>query len=268
MSTLHRLKSRPRLVTIAGVCALAAALLVIPVSYQRTVGHRIELVVSGDALDRVGLERLAGELEQVTRARALDVGRSGDGAVIGVEIAGRSAERAERVAAALVDRLRERAFTASARVSPITETVSGNVYAMVRDRIVVIDVDTEGKTDQEVEDEIRAQLIDEGVADPSVEYHSGAEEAVLRVDGAHEGKPFGLVQRQIGEQRDDNVRMEIGWPDAEREEGMTDEELEAKIRAQLEARGLDGEVEVDGEQVRVRMRRHACEGEGCEGETP
>jgi hypothetical protein len=266
MSTLNRLKSRPRLVSVLGVCALAAALLVIPIRYQRTVGHRIDLTVSGAALDRVGLERLAAEVGQVTRARTLEVREAaGGGAVLGIGMGAVSEERADRVAAALVERLRERSFTAEARVSPITETVSGNVYAMVRDRIVVIDVDTEGKTDQEVEDEIRAQLLDEGIADPSVKYHSDPEKSVLRVEGEHEGKAFKLVQKQVGEERGSNVRMEIGWLDTSRDEGMTDEELEAKIRSQLEARGLDGDVKVNGDDVRVRVYKHvSCEGEGCE----
>jgi hypothetical protein len=266
MSTINRLKSRPRLVSIFGVCALAAALLVIPIRYQRTVGHRVDLTVSGAALDRVGLDRLAGEVGQVTRAHTLEVRQAeGGGAVLGIGLGAVSEERAERVAAALVERLRERAFTAEARVSPVTETVSGNVYAMVRDRIIVIDVDTEGKTEQEVEDEIRAQLLDEGVADPSVKYHSDPEKTVLRVEGEHEGKAFKLVQKQVGDERDSNVRMEIGWLDTSREEGMTDEELEAKIRSQIEARGLQGDVKVHGDDVRVRVYKHEpCEGEGCE----
>lgn len=263
VSTIHRLKSRPRLVSLLGVCALAAVLLVIPIRYQRTIGHRVELTVSGAALDQVGLARLAGEVEQVTHARSLAVSHADGGAVLGLELAGWSEERAERAAAALVERLRERAFTAEARVSPITETVSGNVYAMVLDRIIVIDVDTEGKTDQEVEDEIRAQLLAEGVAEPSVTYHSDADESEVRVEGEHEGKVFKVVHKQAGEAREPNVRVEIGWLDTTREPGMTDEQLEAKIRGQLEARGLAGEVEVDGDDVRVRMRKHACEGEGC-----
>jgi hypothetical protein len=266
MSTINRLKSRPRLVSILGVCALAAALLVIPIRYQRTVGHRVDLTVSGAALDRVGLERLAAEVGQVTRAQTLEVREAaGGGAVLGIGLGAVSEERAERVAGALVERLRERAFTAEARVSPITETVSGNVYAMVRDRIIVIDVDTEGKTEEEVEDEIRAQLLDEGIADPSVKYHSDPEKTVLRVEGEHEGKAFKLVQKQVGDERDSNVRMEIGGLDTSRDEGMTDEELEAKIRSQLEARGLSGDVKVHGDDVRVRVYKHApCEGEGCE----
>lgn len=254
MRKLSRWKSRPRLVSILGVCAVAAVLLVIPIRYQRTVGHRIDLTVSGQALEQVGIERLTGDVGQVTRARALEVSQAaGGGAVLGIEMLATSEERAERVAAALVARLRERTFTAEARVSPITETVSGNVYAMVRDRIIVIDVDTEGKTDQEVEDEIRAQLLDEGVADPDVKYHSDGAKAVVRVQGEHEGKSFDLVHKTLGDEREPGVRMEIGWPDISRDEGMTDEELEQKILRQLEERGLSGEVDIQGGEVRVKV---------------
>jgi hypothetical protein len=256
MSKLSRWKSRPRLVSILGVCAVAAVLLVVPVRYQRTVGHRIDLTVSGAALDQIGIERLTGDVGQVTRARALEVEPAAGGVTLGIELHATSEERAERVASALVERLRERTLTADARVSPITETVSGNVYAMVRDRIIVIDVDTEGKTDQEVEDEIRAQLLDEGVADPDVKYHSDGARTEVRVQGEREGKAFDVVHKTLGDEREPGVRMEIGWPDISREEGMTDEELEQKILRQLEERGLQGDVEIDGDQVRVKVRHH------------
>lgn len=257
MSKLSRWKSRPRLVSILGVCVVAAVLLVIPIRYQRTVGHRIDLTVSGEALDQVGIERLTGDVGLVTRARSLQVSQVAGGVTLGIEMLATSEERAERVATALVDRLRERTFTAEARVSAITETVSGNVYAMVRDRIIVIDVDTEGKTDQEVEDEIRAQLLDEGVAEPDVKYHSDGDKTVVQVQGEHEGKSFELVHKTLGDEREPSVRMEIGWPDISRDEGMTDEELEQKILRQLEERGLDGEVEIQGDDVRVKVRHRA-----------
>lgn len=258
MSKLSRWKSRPRLVSILGVCAVAAVLLVIPLRYQRTVGHRIDLTVSGEALDRVGIERLTGDVGLVTRARALQVSQAaGGGVALGIEMRATSEERAGRVAAALVERLRERDFTAEARVSPITETVSGNVYAMVRDRIIVIDVDTEGKTDQEVEDEIRAQLLDDGVADPEVKYDNDGDETVVRVQGERDGKSFNIVHKKLGDEHEAGVRMEIGWLDISREEGMTDEELEQKILRQLAERGLDGVVEIHGDDVRVKVRHHA-----------
>jgi hypothetical protein len=258
MSKLSRWKSRPRLISILGVCAVAAVLLVIPIRYQRTVGHRIDLTVSGEALEQVGIERLTGDVGLVTRARSLEVSQvAGGGTLLGIEMLATSEERAERVAAALVERLRERSFTAEARVSAITETVSGSVYAMVRDRIIVIDVDTEGKTDQEVEDEIRAQLLDEGVAEPDVKYHSDGAKTVVRVQGEHEGKSFDLVHKTLGDEREPSVRMEIGWPDISRDEGMTDEELEQKILRQLEERGMDGEIEIQGDGVRVKVRHRA-----------
>jgi hypothetical protein len=257
MSKLSRWKSRPRLVSILGVCAVAAVLLVVPIRYQRTVGHRIDLTVSGEGLEQVGIERLTGDVGLVTRARALQVSQTAGGATLGIELRATSEERAERVAAALVARLRERTFTAEARVSPITETVSGNVYAMVRDRIIVIDVDTEGKTDQEVEDEIRAQLLDEGVAEPDVKYHSDDQKTEVRVQGEHEGKSFEIVHKTLGDEREPGVRMEIGWLDISRDEGMTDEELEQKILRQLAERGMEGDVEIHGDQVRVKVRHHA-----------
>ncbi|WP_428262554.1 hypothetical protein [Haliangium sp.] len=259
-------KSRPRLLSALGVVVVAAALMVVPVSYQRTVGQRIDLQVSGPALADIGLERLTSELGRATRATSLRVRQSPDGgAALGIELRSVSPERAQLMASALVERLQARSLTAQAAVNPLTETVSGSVYAMVLDHIIVIDVDTEGKTDEEVEDEIRAQLLADGVEDPVVSYQRGDDETVVRVEGEHDGHAFQMVQREVGEERDDKVQMEIGWLDATRDEGMTDEELEAKILDQLEARGLSGEVEINGEEVRIRVHKgEHCDGDDCD----
>ena len=46
----------------------------------------------------------------------------------------------------------------TAEVEPVTERVTGNVYAMAANEIVEIRIDSEGLTDEEIEAEIRAQI--------------------------------------------------------------------------------------------------------------
>ncbi|GAB4565650.1 MAG: hypothetical protein Tsb0020_16680 [Haliangiales bacterium] len=255
-------RTRPRLISALAVCVLAAGLLIVPVHYQRTVGHRIE-VDTGAGLSAAALASLQHDLENLSGAHSLQVTSWPSGSVrLGLSLSTASEARAERVAEILVERVRVAAPGASASVEPIVETVSGNVYAMVLEQIIVIDVDTTGKTDREVEDEIRAQLAAEGVEAAEVVYQRGPDSAELRVAGEREGEVFELVQAEVGEAAPTQVRMEIGWLDTSRDEGMTDEELVAKIRAQLEERGMSGDVEVDGDDIRVRVGKPPGGGDG------
>jgi len=78
----------------------------------------------------------------------------------------------------------------------------------------------------------------------------GREVDVAADDGA--GRQFRLVQRAPA---DAPVNMEAGGIDDQREPGMTDAELKAKIERQLRERGLDPEVTVDGDRIQIRARR-------------
>ena len=135
--------------------------------------------------------------------------------------------------------------------------VTGVVFAATQGSLFSIWVDTEGKTDEQVEDEIRDQLADDGVEDPEVRFDRHGNSSRLEIEGSRGGEEFHVVRKRVGGHGHDDkvIQMEAPRIDTEREPGMTDDELEAKIRAQLEELGLDGHVKVKGDNVEVRVKK-------------
>jgi hypothetical protein len=71
-------------------------------------------------------------------------------------------------------------------------------------------------------------------------------------DGA--GHQMKVVRKAQGG-TEKNMDFQLGGIDDEREPGMTDAQLRDKILKQLQARGLDGDVVVDGNRIEVRAKR-------------
>src|SRR5262249_7837211 len=131
----------------------------------------------------------------------------------------------------------------------------GSVYAMVNDKLLHIYVETEGKTDAQIADEIRAQMNQAGWTPSDVQVqHSGSESTVdiSGADGA--GRQIRVVRRSSGGS-ESNVDLELGGFDDTREPGMTDAQLRDKILKQLHDRGLSGDVIVEGDRVGIRVER-------------
>jgi hypothetical protein len=129
----------------------------------------------------------------------------------------------------------------------------GSVYAMARERLFRVDVALEGKTDAEVEDDIRTQLDRQGWApeEVGVERTDGSTAVRLRAEDAA-GRRLHLERRAPGSPS--RLQLEPIELDDTREPGMSDEQLREKILRQLRERGFDGDVRVDGEHVQIQMR--------------
>jgi hypothetical protein len=139
-------------------------------------------------------------------------------------------------------------------VSPRTELVWGSVYAMAKEKLFHVDVEMAGKTDAEVEAEIRAQLAQQGWSPGEVEVQRGEGASTVSV-GANDGEHrIQIVRSQVGP-GSDHVELQPEPIDDTREPGMTDEELRQKILRQLEARGMQAEVKVDGDRIEIRAEK-------------
>jgi hypothetical protein len=214
-SSARRTLRRPMMAG-AGALAAAAVVLLVPVPYRHQMGWDAVL-------------------------------RSADGHQATVHLGGGTAADAQRRAGAIA----RRTGANDVRVSPRTELVWGSVYAMAKEKLFHVNVDMAGKTDAEVEAEIRAQIAQQGWAPGEVEVERGDGTSTVSVgatDGEHQIK---MVEKQVG-QAADHVDLQPEPIDDTREPGMTDEELRQKILGQLEARGLDAEVTVDGDKIRIR----------------
>jgi hypothetical protein len=215
-SIMSKLK-RPLMASALTVAA-AIAILVFPVPYSRQRGF------------------------DVTFTRS-------DGRVAHLHIPGSDRARAEA-------RARELAHGADVTLEPRRERVWGSVYAMAQEKLLHIDVDMQGKSEKQIEDEINAQLVQQGWAVDTVVVHRGDEGKTRMSITAHSGdeqRRIEVVSEGAGEPGAEHVRVE--GLEVQREPGMSDAELRDKILREMKARGLEGEVSVDNGKVRVRAEK-------------
>ena len=214
---MSKIMGRPLWVSAAGI-AVVAAILVCPVPYTRTVGY--ELTVTNAA-----------------------------GRVAKLRVPAKNAAQAERRAAEL------RKHGATVTVAARTERVWGSVYAMAKEKLLDVHVDLDGKTDAEVADDIRSQLAAGGWTAGDVQVQRSGDSSSVEIDAEDgSGRKMKVVRKASGG-NEKSLDFQLGGLDDEREPGMTDAQLRDKILKQLQARGLDGDVTVDGNRIEVRAKK-------------
>jgi hypothetical protein len=156
--------------TAATAAAVALALLLIPVSYNKTTGQDVALTFSAPGLQDQDVKALAGKFKDAIEGDAVKVtaeaGDQGVAYTLHAFVPRDSHRNANAVAQAFTDVLKSKGYTASASVTPHVERVSGSVYAMAMNQ--VIRIETDGKTASQIESEIRDQLLAAGVPNPEV----------------------------------------------------------------------------------------------------
>lgn len=264
MTVLRTVSSRPRFVTALFGCALTAGILLVPVSYERTVGQIVTLHVAADALPPGGGRQLAQQARQALHAQSVQL-RQAQGApgahpelTLVATLPTRSDAQAEQLAHAFVDKLRSAHVTATAEVKAKTVRTSGRVYAMALDKLISIRVETTGKSDAEVATEIRNQLETGGVHGAAVSFERHGDEAQMQIDADVDGRQLKVMRQTKGGPSE--LQIDIGGIDDTREPGMTDDQLRDKITRQLVARGLDPTVTVTGDRIEVRAHKRVDPG--------
>lgn len=258
MDTMRRLRPR-RLLT--GLCAAAAgaALLVMPVSYERTVGHDVRLTISGPGPGPGDVQALARRARAALQAEAVQVRADGAETTLELRVPVRSRAEVARRAELAVREVQAGGARATVAITPRREQVQGRVYAMALDKVIEVRVDMTGKTQAQIEEEIRAQLQAGGIADPEVAVERSGDktrvEIGAEVDGPEGKRQMRIVRQQQGGPQ--QIELRIGDLDDRREPGMTDDQLREKIERQLRAKGLDPEVQVRGNEIQVRAHKKA-----------
>jgi len=170
MAFLGWFKGRPGVAVPAVVALVAAALLVIPVSYQHTVGQKVTLEVAGADLSRATLDGLVQQFKTALDGGAVRVeARAGDEGTtyaLTTTVPANAGASAKAVTGAFVHTLEAKGYTAHAAVDAIREKTSGNVYAMMLDNVIRVSVD--GKSAGELETEITQALAAAGIPDAQV----------------------------------------------------------------------------------------------------
>ena len=120
------------------------------------------------------------------------------GYTLGVRVPSRSRTQVERAAAAFARGLASRHVAAEARVEARTEPAWGSALAMAVERFITVRVDPSGKSDAEVEAEVRAQLEESGVSDADVQYRREGDQTSLRIAADADGRALHIEQRVQG----------------------------------------------------------------------
>jgi hypothetical protein len=258
MRMLETLRSRPRFTGSIFACTLAVALLFLPVSYDRTVGHVVTVHVPGGVLDSQTIGPLARSMKKSLHADSVQVRAEARGEkselTFIAKLPQRSSQKAEQLTQDLLQTLQQQNLHATAEVTARKERTAGRVYAMALDSLIRIHVDTTGKSDDQVADEIRNQLESSGVHGPSVTFERHGDESQMQISADVDGRQL-QVMRKTKDATHDAVDVEIGGIDDKREPGMTDEQLRDKISRQLTARGITGTVTVTGDRIEIRVHK-------------
>ena len=92
MKSMRWMKARPLVTTTAATAVVAAVLLMVPISYQRTVGQDVTLSIAG-AVDPGALHAIARELKSAVGAAAVQVSQVDAGRGMTTELHAQSASR-------------------------------------------------------------------------------------------------------------------------------------------------------------------------------
>lgn len=292
MATLGLLTRRPwTSAVLAGALAVVAAL-VVPFSYERTTGHAVAVTLSGGQLDQDYVRGIALQFKKLMHADGVSVqAETANGALtftLSSTVPNRSGLSAAAAANAFSAELSRLGYTASAKVTPVKERVTGSVYAYARDH--VIEVDIAGKSAAQIESEIRQGLADAGVTNTQVSVtKDGTDGQDLRVkveatktangpDGGAAGEPMPqLVLKQGGEPiggKGFTVRNEMRktpdgttltlrvqqdgkWATVEipHVDTMSDAAITAQVQAQLAGAGIDANVTVTNGRVQIEAKQ-------------
>jgi hypothetical protein len=294
MSTLQNAKARSWLgAALAGGLA-AIALLVIPISYEKTTGHSVKLEVSGPGLSVDGAMGIARQLKSVLGdarvSLSADETSGGTHYTMSATVPAEMGARASAVAQAFAGTLTAKGYLASAETHAIKERVSSNVYAYARDRVIQVSLD--GKTAAQIQAEIQKGLADAGITDAqvSVTQEGNPHEMGIKIQAEHIAKageaksaeePKEIPQlvltkngAPVGEGKGFQVRIaKMRGPDGTtlvldvtqdgkaaqakvaHSEGMADAALAAAIQEQLDHAGLSVTVAVKDGGVEIKPKK-------------
>jgi len=153
---------------LIGALALVFFLLV-PFPYQRTVGYNVRFSGVNAAVQPANISNAIKQLDLSPFSLRVTGTPAGNDYILAELPSLPAAREAAAAFAALTG------TSVAPVISPITETVSGSLYAQARNRLIQIEVKGEGKTDEQIRDEIKAKLEAQGYGGAVVYVKTGAD---------------------------------------------------------------------------------------------
>jgi hypothetical protein len=256
MNAINPIGRRPWRAAAFTAAAIAVALLFVPFSYERQLGQEVAITLAGD-VPEADVRSLADALRGASGAREIQVDAGGGGAVtVTARFPGRSAAEASAVARAVERRVEAMGFAAAFQVRPWVEEVTGNVYAQVSDRWREVRVETQGRSEAEIEKDVQAQLERWGFANPQVTYRRSGDSSRLEMRAAGKGEEVIAHVERRGEGGGAEPPVHVALPDFSDLKGWPPEKMKAEIERRLRERGVEAEVIVaeDG-KVEIKAKR-------------
>jgi hypothetical protein len=280
---LHFLRTRPALATALGVVLVAAALLMIPISYERTVGYDVTLTLAGNGVPEAQVPEIARNFKETLGASGTSLNATMENGRLTYVLNASASHDVRSNAEAFAKELKARGYDATVAATPRRETVSTNVYAYAMSR--VIEISTDGKSASQLESEIRARLTAAGVTGAEVsvtdvgangrevkiearnlKHEAGAAPEVPELVLTKDGKPIaGGNMVRVMKKKDasgattlslaltsDGKSTTVDIPNAD---SMGDAALAAAIQSRLLAAGFDMVVSVHGDEIKVEKRQ-------------
>ncbi|UCD18285.1 MAG: hypothetical protein JSV44_05075 [Candidatus Zixiibacteriota bacterium] len=241
---LAQLRVRPRLFAGLGLAVIAFLFAtLVPFSYTITAGY--ETMIHGvDEEHAITSEHLA-EALSVLNYENVSVSVSRSGPEYDYHITGLPSRDAAREAGAVFSSLT--GFDGIPECVPVYEMVSGSLYAQVVEKATRIEIDTEGKTDEQISNEIRARLLAQGYsrADVSVTTDPGGERRIDVQVGREAGDKETEEVLELKLRNTSDISFDVHPDDSIEKleidtEGKTDEQIAAEIEAKLAAQGKPG----------------------------
>jgi hypothetical protein len=256
MTAVETIARRPWWATAAVATAIAVALLFIPFSYEQTVGQDVSVTIAGNEsspIDPGALRPIADAFRTATGTGAIRLA-AGETTTLSARLAGRSHSEATAIARAFTHELEAKGLTASFAVTPWREKVSGNVYAQASARWRQIRVETQGRSESDIEKDVTAQLQQMGFRDTQVTFHRSAGENKFEMEAKNgDEHVVAHIERKGGHGTEQPV--EVGLPNFSDLKGKSDAEIKAEIERELKARGIDATVIVKGGEVQVKAEK-------------
>jgi hypothetical protein len=230
------LTQHPRLGISFGLgIALMLFVVLVPFSYQKTVGYQIEFAI-GDSQLAPKAEALNNALGALgyneAKATFSSLGNSGK-YLISVLPNMKAVRETQALFASILGTF------SSPKVSPIVETISGSLYAQVKDKMVKIEIDATNKTDEEIQNEIKSKLTAQGIACDI--FYVKTDKTNQGSDSTKQIKFECVIKGDTGLGGQEAKMIQIDG------RGKTEEQIQTEIKARLAEKGMpDCDVDVNG----------------------
>ena len=258
----HPFITRPRRWgwSLVAASVALAFLVLVPFAYEHTVGTQLTISSADPAMSKIDLGAIKSRLadkgfDDVTVATSV----SPVGPSLVYYVHGSSAD-ASNAFAATRDLVPAAAANGSVSIEPWRVRESGSLLAQISARVFEVHVTSEGKTDAQVTDEIRAQLASQGMQVQNLSYTRDpvTGETRVQIEGATTTSS-GEAQIKIQDVRQGassdgqfQTQINVAAPD----KNLSDAEKIAQVKEQLAKQGItDAEVTIKDGKIEVKATK-------------